>query len=58
MKDRPTLLQKIQLFIQAFLEFLGRPKTIFDIKDRVRLLLILLLVIAAIEGLLYYFGNR
>jgi hypothetical protein len=58
MHDERSILQKSNDFIQAFLEFLGRPKTIFDIKDRVRLLLILLLVIAAIEGLLYYFGNR
>ena len=58
MKDQPTVLQKIKLLIQAFPEFLGRPKTIFDIKDRARLLLILFLVIAVIEGLLYCFENR
>ena len=57
MKDQLTILQKIQLFIQAFSEFLGRPKTIFDLKDRGRLLLILLLVIAVVEGLLYCFEN-
>ena len=52
------MLQKIKRFVQAVPEFLGRPKTVFDIKDRARLLLILLLVIALIEGLLYYFGIR
>ena len=57
MHDERGLLQKTNDFIQAFLEFLGRPKTIFDIKDRGRLLLILLLVIAVIEGLLYYLEN-
>ena len=45
MHDERGLLQKTNDFIQAFLEFLGRPKTIFDLKDRGRLLLILILVI-------------
>ena len=57
MQEQPTVLQKIKRFIQAFSEFLGRPKTIFDIKDRARLLLILFLVIAVVEGLLYWFEN-
>ena len=57
MHDERSILQKTNDFMQAFLEFLGRPKTIFDIKDRGRLLLILLLVIAVIEGLLYYLEN-
>ena len=54
MKDQPTVLQKIELFIQAFSEFLGRPKTIFDIKDRSRLLLLLALVVGVLEGAIYY----
>lgn len=57
MHDERSLLQKTSDFMQAFLEFLGRPKTIFDLKDRGRLLLILLLVIAVVEGLLYYLEN-
>ena len=57
MHDERGLLQKTNDFIQAFLEFLGRPKTIFDLKDRGRLLLILILVIAVLEGILYYFEN-
>ena len=57
MYDERSSLQKTSDFIQAFLEFLGRPKTIFDLKDRARLLLILLLVIAVIEGVLYYVEN-
>ena len=57
MHDERSLLQKTNDFMQAFLEFLGRPKTIFDLKDRGRLLLILLLVVAVIEGLLYYLEN-
>ena len=57
MHDERSTLQKTNDFIQAFLEFLGRPKTIFDIKDRARLLLILVLVIAVIEGILYCAEN-
>ena len=57
MHDERSILQKTNDFMQAFLEFLGRPKTIFDLKDRGRLLLILLLVIAVLEGLLYYLEN-
>ena len=57
MHDERSSLQKTSDFIQAFLEFLGRPKTIFDIKDRARLLLILFLVIAVVEILLYCLEN-
>ena len=57
MHDERSILQKTNDFMQAFLEFLGRPKTIFDLKDRGRLLLILLLVVAVVEGLLYYLEN-
>ena len=57
MHDERSILQKSNNFIQAFLEFLGRPKTIFDIKDRARLLLVLFLVIAVVEGLLYCLEN-
>ena len=57
MHDERSILQKTNDFLQAFSEFLGRPKTIFDLKDRGRLLLILLLVIAVAEGLLYCFEN-
>ena len=55
MHDERSILQKTNDFMQAFLEFLGRPKTIFDIKDRARLLLILLLVIAVIEVMFFIY---
>ena len=54
MQEQLTVLQQIKQFIQAFSEFLGRPKTIFDIKDRARFLLLLALVIGALEGAIYY----
>ena len=57
MYDKRSRLQKSNDFIQAFLDYLGRPKTVFDIRDRARLLLLLFLVIAVIEIILYYFGN-
>ena len=58
MHDERSILQKTNDFMQAFLEFLGRPKTIFDLKDRGRLLLILLLVIAVIEGMIFYLQTQ
>ena len=44
--------QKIKKFLDALAEFMRRPKTVFDIKDRARLLILLLCVIAVIEWLL------
>ena len=54
MHDERNIIQKIRCFLQAFPEFLGRPKTIFDIKDRFRLLLLIVAVIAILEGIIYY----
>ena len=57
MKDERSTVQKIKNFLQAFSEFLRRPKTIFDIKDRFRLLLLLIAVIVVLEGVIYYIKN-
>ena len=57
MQDGRSTVQKIRDFFQAFSEFLGRPKTIFDIKDRFRLLVLFFFVIAVLEWMLYYFEN-
>ena len=57
MQDGRSTVQKIRDFFQAFSEFLGRPKTIFDLKDRFRLLALLIAVIAALEAIIYYVRN-
>ena len=57
MKDERSTVQKIKSFLQAFSEFLRRPKTIFDIKDRFRLLILFVTVIAILEWMLYCFEN-
>ena len=57
MKDERSTVLKIKSFLQAFSEFLRRPKTIFDIKDRFRLLLLLIAVIVVLEGVIYYIKN-
>ena len=57
MQDKRSTMQKISDFFQAFSEFLRRPKTIFDMKDRLRLLVLFIIVIAVLEGILYYFEN-
>ena len=57
MQNERSTMQTIKDFFQAFSEFLRRPKTIFDIKDRLRLLVLFVVVIAILEGLLCYFEN-
>ena len=57
MQDERSTMQKMEDFSQAFSEFLRRPKTIFDMKDRFRLLVLFVVVIAILEGLLCYFEN-
>ena len=57
MQDERSIMQKMEDFSQAFSEFLGRPKTIFDMKDRFRLLVILIVVIGVLEFIIYYVKN-
>ena len=57
MQDERSTAQKVKSFLQAFSEFLRRPKTIFDIKDRFSLLVLFVVIIAILEGLLHYFEN-
>ncbi|MBP5736463.1 MAG: hypothetical protein J6W55_03330 [Acidaminococcaceae bacterium] len=57
MQDERSITQKMEDFSQAFSEFLRRPKTIFDMKDRFRLLVILIVVIGVLEFIIYYVKN-
>ena len=57
MQDEQNTAQKIKDFLQAFSEFLRRPKTIFDMKDRFRLLVLLIAVIAVLECIICYVKN-
>ena len=57
MQDERSTAQKIKNFLQAFSEFLRRPKTIFDMKDRLRLLVLLIAVIAVLEFIIYRIKN-
>ena len=57
MCEENSILHKIKQFLEAFSEFLGRPKTVFDIKDRLQLIFILEAVIAVLEYCLYYLGQ-
>ena len=57
MQDEQNTAQKIKDFLQAFSEFLRRPKTIFDMKDRFRLLVLLITVIAVLEFIIYRIKN-
>ena len=53
MHNERNAVQKVEDFFQAFSEFLGRPKTIFDIKDRFRLLVLFVIVVAVLEAIIY-----
>ena len=57
MQDERSITQKMEDFSQAFSEFLRRPKTIFDMKDRFRLLVLMVAVIAVLEFLICYVKN-
>ena len=57
MQDEQNTAQKIKNFLQAFSEFLRRPKTIFDIKDRFMLLVLMVAVIAVLECIICYVKN-
>lgn len=50
-------LTKWKNFGLACLEFLRRPKTIFDIKDRLRALFLFILVCLFCQLVVYYFQN-
>ena len=53
MRQEPGIWQKLKNFREALGEFMMRPKTIFDLKDRARLLIVLFSVIMVIELLLW-----
>ena len=57
MQDERSTVLRIKNFLQAFSEFLRRPKTIFDMKDRFRLLVLLIAVIAVLEFIIYHIKN-
>ena len=50
MNNELSFLTKCKFFAKAFLEYLRRPKTVFDLKDRALWLLLYL----AVCGLLYF----
>ncbi len=53
MRERKEEKQKTNVkwteYVQAFLDYLRRPKTIFDIKDRLKALLLLVLIIIVLQ---------
>ena len=53
MRKEPGIWQKLKNVREALGEFMMRPKTIFDLKDRARLLIVLFSVIMVIELLLW-----
>lgn len=40
---------KLSDYVQAFLDYLGRPKTVFDLRDRTKLVLLLAVTIIILQ---------
>ena len=51
-------MKQIRAFLQAFSEFLRRPKTVFDLKDRGILLVMLAAVVLVLECIVYWWEHR
>ncbi|WP_303167186.1 hypothetical protein [Phascolarctobacterium sp.] len=47
--NRHSNKSSVSEYVQAFLDFLRRPKTVFDLKDRLRLALLLIAVIILLQ---------
>lgn len=47
----------IAQFFEAFLEYLRRPKTVFDLKDRTRALIIFGIIIYVLQKVVEIFAN-
>lgn len=47
----------ITQFVEAFLEYLRRPKTVFDLKDRTRALIIFGVIIYILQKVVEIFAN-
>lgn len=44
-------------YIKAFLDYLGKPKTVFDIKDRSKLLVLLFITIILLQKVVKWLTN-
>ena len=43
-------------YVKAFLEYLRRPKTVYDLKDRAKCILLLLFIIIALQKVVRWLG--
>ena len=57
MSDFKQNKSSIAQFIEAFLEYLRRPKTVFDLKDRAKALFLFILVIIILQQVVKRFTN-
>ena len=48
-EKKRSLITKCKDFMQAFLEYLRRPKTVFDFKDRTKGILLLIAIIILLQ---------
>lgn len=54
---KPRHTTKLSDYVEAFLGYLGRPKTVFDLKDRAKLLVILALSIIILQCVVQLLGS-
>ncbi len=57
MSDKRNTKTSIAQFVEAFLEYLGRPKTVFDLKDRTRALIFFGIIIYVLQKVVEIFAN-
>lgn len=43
-------------YVKAFLDYLRRPKTVYDLKDRAKCILLLLFIIIALQKVVRWLG--
>ena len=55
-QEKPTGKTSYIAYMKAFLEYLRRPKTVFDLKDRLLCLLLLMLIIFVLQKVVRLLG--
>lgn len=55
--NKPVKKTEFREYVQAFLDYLRRPKTVFDIKDRSKMLLILAAAIIILQKVVKFLAD-
>ncbi|MDO4177719.1 MAG: hypothetical protein Q4D21_00885 [Phascolarctobacterium sp.] len=55
MSERQNNQSLLAQYVEAFLDYLRRPKTVFDLKDRTKALIILVFIIILLQKVVEFF---